>query len=284
MFPKHRTRSEISFLLGPVIALCAASDAAHAQARYDDSPLRDRFKLKLGGFDTRDVSSAVRIDDRRRGLGTLLDAEDDLNVEDSATVFRLDGFYRFNRAHRLEWTYYSITRNGSTGLSRDIRIGNVEFPVGFTLDTELDVRVAEVGYIWSFINVEPYEFFLGAGFNVRDVTLTATGTGLIAGTERQYDDGGTLPLPTVTLGGRYNVTDKLSLNFKLASFSLQSGEQSGRLQDTYFLVEYDITKNFGIGGGLNTFNLDLEFDVNDSFSGELRSGYSGILLYLAGSF
>src|SRR5690606_32155639 len=127
--------------------------------------------------------------------------EKDLNVEDSATVFRLDGHYRFSRAHRLEWTYYSMKREGSTGLSTDIRIGGVEFPVGLTLDTELDVAVAEVGYVWSFINVEPYEFFRGAGLNVRDITLTASGAGLSTGTDRRYDDGGTLPMPTVTFGG-----------------------------------------------------------------------------------
>ncbi|HEX6994769.1 MAG TPA: hypothetical protein VF339_11560 [Gammaproteobacteria bacterium] len=266
------------------IGLLAASAELHAQERYDDSPLRERVKLRLGGFDARNVSSTARIDHSGLGIGTLLELEEDLNVEDSATVFRLDGYYRFSRAHRLEWTYYSMKRNGSTGLSKDIRIGGVDFPVGLALDTELDVEVAEVGYVWSFINVEPYEFFLGAGLNVRDVTLTAIGTGLLTGIDRRYDDGGTLPTPTVTFGGRYNVADKVSLNFKTEAFSLRFEEQSGRLQDAYFLVEYDVTRNFGIGGGLNVFNLDLDFDVDDDFTGELRSSHRGILFYITGSF
>lgn len=284
MSPRNGRRPAIPALLCLIIGLCVASEQASGQARYDDHPLRDRFKINLGGFETRDSSSAIRIDDRSLRLGTLLDLEDDLNVEDSATVFRLDGYYRFNRAHRLEWTYYSLKRDGTAGLSRDIQIGNVEFPLGFTIDTELDIRVAELGYVWSFINVEPYEFFLGAGLNVRDVGLTAVGTGLLAGTERSFDDSGTLPMPTVTLGGRYNVLDKLSLNFKMETFGIKFDQQSGRLQDTYFLAEYDITKNFGIGGGLNVYNLDLEFARDDDFSGELKSSYRGILVYFTGSF
>ena len=283
MSPRNGRRAAIPALLCQIVGLFVASEHAYGQARYDDHALRDRFKISLGGFETRDSSSAVRIDDRSLRLGTLLDLEDDLNVEDSASVLRLDGYYRFNRAHRLEWTYYSLEREGSTGLSRDIRIGDVEFPLGFTIDTELDIQVAELGYVWSFINVEPYEFFLGAGLNVRDVKLTAVGTGLLAGTERRFDNSGTLPMPTVTLGGRYNVLDKLSLNFKMETFALKFEEQSGRLQDTYFLVEYDITKNFGIGGGFNVYNLDLEF-ADDDFSGELKSSYRGILFYLTGSF
>ena len=283
MSPRNGRRAAIPALLCQIVGLFVASEHAYGQARYDDHALRDRFKISLGGFETRDSSSAVRIDDRSLRLGTLLDLENDLNVEDSASVLRLDGYYRFNRAHRLEWTYYSLEREGSTGLSRDIRIGDVEFPLGFTIDTELDIQVAELGYVWSFINVEPYEFFLGAGLNVRDVKLTAVGTGLLAGTERRFDNSGTLPMPTVTLGGRYNVLDKLSLNFKMETFALKFEDQSGRLQDTYFLVEYDITKNFGIGGGFNVYNLDLEF-ADDDFSGELKSSYRGILFYLTGSF
>jgi len=284
MSPRNGRRAAIPALLCQIVGLCLTSGQACGQARYDDHPLRDRFRISLGGFETRDSSSALRVDDRSLRLGTLLDLEDDLNVEDSATVLRLDGYYRFNRAHRLEWTYYSLEREGSAGLSRNIQIGNVEFPIGFTIDTDLDIEVAEVGYVWSFINVEPYEFFLGAGLNVRDVGLTAVGTGLLAGTERTFDNSGTLPMPTVALGGRYNVLDKLSLNFKMETFGIKFDNQSGRLQDTYFLAEYDITKNFGIGGGLNVYNLDLEFARDDDFSGELKSSYRGFLLYFTGSF
>lgn len=281
--PLNRQRAALPALLCLASGFLAVSDKVHAQARYDDSPLRDRFKVSLGSFETRDSSSALRIDDRSLRLGTLLDLENDLNVEDTARVFRVDGYYRFSKAHRIEWTYYSIEREGSRGISKDIQIGEVEFPIGFTIDTRLNIDVAEVGYIWSFINTEPYEFFLGGGLNIRDVTLTAVGTGLLAGAERRFDDGGMLPMPTIALGGRYNVLDRLSLNFKMQTFGLKFEDQSGRLQDTYFLVEYAVTKHFGIGGGLNVYNLDIDFRDED-FSGELKSSYRGVLLYLSGSF
>jgi hypothetical protein len=50
------------------------------------------------------------------------------------------------------------------------------------------------------------------------------------------------------------------------------------------LVEYGITKNFGIGGGINAYNLDLEFARDEDFSGELKSSYRGLLFYVTGSF
>ncbi len=56
-----------------------------------------------------------------------------------------------------------------------------------------------------------------------------------------------------------------------------------RSTNTFLLLDYDITKNFGIGGGLNTYNFDIE-SKKDDFSGEIESSYAGLLLYFTGSF
>ncbi len=31
-------------------------------------------------------------------------------------MFRLDGFYRFNKRHRLEYSYYTLNSNGTNSL------------------------------------------------------------------------------------------------------------------------------------------------------------------------
>ena len=269
-----------------VVVLCLTSTATpvFAQARYDDHELRDKFKITLGGFETRNTSSKIRIDSKSLGLGTIIDLEDDLNVEDSASVVRLDGFYRFNRAHRIEWTSYSLTRNGQNTLNTSITIGDTVFPIGFTVDSEWKFNINKVGYSWSFINVDKYEMFLGAGLNVRDLSLNFRGTGLLSSEERSYSEDGSLPLPTVTAGMRYNILDKLAVRFRFESFFLEVDDDKGRMQDAYLLLEYDITKNFGIGGGLNTYNLDVETGGDEDLSGEIESSYIGFLLYFTGSF
>jgi len=35
--------------------------------------------------------------------------------------------------------------------------------------------------------------------------------------------------------------------------------------------------NFGIGGGINAYNIELEFARDDDFSGELKSSYRILL-------
>ncbi|MCZ6666923.1 MAG: hypothetical protein O7B81_16610 [Gammaproteobacteria bacterium] len=277
-------KPRILLTISLALALPCVFAPAFAQERYDDHELRDRFKIKLGGFNPRNSDSTIRIDSRFLGLGTVIDLEDNLQVDDSARVARLDGFYRFNRAHRLEWSYYSLKREGSAFVGQDLQIGEITFPLGFQIDSTWKLSVAKVSYAWSFINTDPYEFYIGAGLNVRDISLKFNGTGVVSGTRRDFDESGTLPQPTLTAGMRYNVLDNLALLFRTEAFALEFGDSKGRIQDTYFLLEYDITRNFGIGGGINLYNLDIEIDKGGDFTGEVESSYLGLLLYLSASF
>ncbi len=93
-----------------------------------------------------------------------------------------------------------------------------------------------------------------------------------------------LPLPKVSAGMRYNIRDNLAVNFRFENFFLELGDSKGRMGDAYLLLDYDITKNFGIGGGLNTYNFDVETTKDDDLRGEVESSYVGLLLYFTVSF
>ena len=265
------------------LLLACASQPARAQARYDDHEIGGHLKILVGGFQTNGSDSELRVDSRRYGLGTTLDLEDQLNVERTVTVARLDGYYRFNRAHRLEWTYFSQDRSGTRAiLNEDVSIGDVVIPATYSIDTELDVAFTKVSYSWSFINTELYEFFVGAGVNSRDISMTVRGAGSVAGRSdvRTFDNGDSVPLPTLTTGMRYDVTKKLQLNFRLESFFIRLDDDNrGRWNDTYLLLEYGISKHFGFGGGVNASSTHLKAGLNDDLTAGLDLGHVGFLLY-----
>jgi len=269
------------------LILSLTCSTAWAQSRYDDHEGDERLKILVGGFRTQDLSSEVRVDSRRYGFGTVLKLEDQLNLKSAVTTARLDGFYRFNRAHRLEWTFFSQDRSGLKAvLDDDVSIGDIVIPAMYSIDTILNIRFQKVSYAWSFINTRPYEFFVGAGVNQRHVSLTVHGTGTVAGTEdiRTFEDGSSLPLPTITTGMRYNITDRLKLNFRLESFFLRLGEDTGRWNDSYLTLEYGVSSHFGFGGGLNASSLSIKTKVDDDLTVGLDSSHVGLLLYFSAGF
>jgi hypothetical protein len=87
--------------------------AAIADERYDDHPPPERFKLRIGTFLIDCFDTTARLDSTQYPIGTLIDLEEDFNVDASESVLRIDGFYRFNKRHRIDWTWYCSRRSGT---------------------------------------------------------------------------------------------------------------------------------------------------------------------------
>jgi len=268
------------------LSICSLPHVA-AQARYDDHEMRDRIFVSFGGLSTQDMQSQLRIDPKGVGIGTIVDLEDDFDLPKSVSVLRLDGYFRLSKAHRIEWTYFALERDGSATLvDRDVQIGDVVFPIQYRVASDWKFSVIKASYSYSFINTAKYEFYLGGGLNIRNISFDFTGVGSVLGTTdtRVFDDNGKLPLPTLTVGMQYNVSDKLSIRFRTESFFIEINDTSGRWQDTYALVDYRIGDRVGIGGGVNVFNIDLEGGLRDNYRAQTESSYTAFLLYVSARF
>ena len=268
------------------LSICSLPHVA-AQARYDDHEMRDRIFVSLGGLSTQNMQSQLRIDPKGVGIGTIVDLEDDFDLPKSVSVLRLDGYFRLSKAHRIEWTYFALERDGSATLvDRDVQIGDVVFPIQYRVASDWKFSVIKASYSYSFINTAKYEFYLGGGLNIRNISFGFTGVGSVLGTTdtRVFDDNGKLPLPTLTVGMQYNVSDKLSIRFRTESFFIEINDTSGRWQDTYALVDYRIGDRVGIGGGVNVFNIDLEGGLRDNYRAQTESSYTAFLLYVSARF
>ena len=268
------------------LSICSLPHVA-AQARYDDHEMRDRIFVSFGGLSTQNMQSQLRIDPKGVGIGTIVDLEDDFDLPKSVSVLRLDGYFRLSKAHRIEWTYFDLKRDGSATLvDRDVQIGDVVFPIQYRVASDWKFSVIKASYSYSFINTAKYEFYLGGGLNIRNISFGFTGVGSVLGTTdtRVFDDNGKLPLPTLTVGMQYNVSDKLSIRFRTESFFIEINDTSGRWQDTYALVDYRIGDRVGIGGGVNVFNIDVEGGLRDNYRAQTESSYTAFLLYVSARF
>lgn len=268
-----------AFLFSIVAVLLFAGLAApvQAQERYDGSEPREKFQLRVGGFHQDNIDTTLRVDNTDINLGTIIELEDILDVESDLSVFRLDGFYRFNARHRIDWTWYDSKREGSAILLEDLEIGDEIFPLGATLDTEFRSTLVKIGYSWSFINVRKYEFYIGTGLNFRDTSFRFVGQ---TGTVTQVEDEDILiPLPTFNFGGRYNFTEKAQISLRWEIFAIEFGDYKGKFQETLILLEHNTFSHIGFGGGLTSFLIKMEVE-DDDWRGEFDTSHNGLMLYM----
>ncbi len=272
----------LALAVGTVLPV-AASD------NYDDHPPAERFKIRFGAFFIGTFDTSVRFDSRTVPIGTVIDLEDSFNVDSSETVGRIDGFFRFNKRHRIDWTYYSSRRDGYSISSQEVIIGDPDdpdgmdiIPVGAEVVTKWNFDLLKLGYAWSFLNKRDYEWYIGAGLNIQSVDIDIAyqaQTNTFAIEQDSVDARGILPLPTASVGGRYQMSEKWQANMRYELFLIEIGDYRGSRQEFLLNFEHNTFKHVGFGAGINLVNMDFQAK-NDQFRGVLDSRLLGLLGYL----
>lgn len=261
--------------------LLAACNAAQAQG-HELRPGVDRFSLSIGAYEQVDYQTRIRLSDGNLGVGAVLDVEDSLNVEeDTGAMLRLDGHYRFNRAHRLEWTWYGAERTGFVEIfDENISLGDLDFRFGSNVESAIEFGVFKLGYAWSFVNSRSWELTAGAGLNFYRNRLKITRR-LFTGQDvdvREFEEEGESPLPMVSFGARYR-PNRWAVYWDYEVVAIELGDYSGRLQESLIGVEHHTWEHVGFGLGVVNSGDFVEMEDGGD-TGEFDSDYQGWRVYL----
>ena len=277
----------IALITGLTFALCTGAYAIEDD-RYDEHPVAERFKIRIGGFLIDSFDTTARFDSTQYPIGTLIDLEENFNVESSQTVLRIDGFYRFNNKHRIDWTYYQSRRSGTSTATQEYVIGDPDDPEGgfiipkdARIQTQWNYDLLKVGYAWSFLHKRRYEMFIGAGLNIRnmDIDISYQATISTFSNNDSFSGDGIIPLPTAVIGGRWNLSEKWQSIFRYELFLLEVGDYKGNQQDFQLLFEHSTFKHVGFGLGINTVDINMRAQ-DEQIRGEFDSRILGLLGYV----
>jgi hypothetical protein len=246
--------------------------------------LGTRLYLDVGGY-VPAVDTRLRVD-RAGGLGTELDLEDDLDFEDRPTFpFALVNL-RMGQRWRIEGEYFSIDRDKTTVIKRELEVGDSVFPIDTAVNSFFDTDVYRLSVGYSFLKRPNAEVgaALGAHVTTFDFGISATGEDI----EKAEAADTLAPLPTIGLYGSYAFSPRWLMQGRVDYFTLEYQEYSGTLLNFNVGLEFQLAKHVGLGAGYRY--VDLEFsaekalsvgDVSDDFSGEFQYHYSGPTLYLS---
>jgi hypothetical protein len=258
-----------------VLCLLFAS-AAHAQEQgFEDS----RLEFRVGGQAFTQFTTRVRIDSETLGIGTEVELEDELAVEDSTGVGRLDGVLRFGRRHALAMSYYDITREGTRSIVRDIRVGDSVFPINTAVTTEFEQEIIKAAYRFRFINKDRANLSGSFGLHTMRFSSALRGANGTISEENETD----APLPVIGIQGAYKLGGKWSLNGSLEWFDITSGDLQGTFTDSIVAVEHQTFENFGFGFGYDRLALRFEAGSED-LRGRLDVKFDAAMIYFNGRF
>lgn len=249
---------------------------AHAQ----EEPLPDKFRIDVGEFFVTRASTTVSLaaTEGIAAAGTIINFEQNLDISDKVTVPRIDGYYRFGKRSRVDFSYFNIDRDGTAVTPFDIEFGDISIPQGTPVSSFFNEEVLKATYGLSFYNVPKAELGLSAGLFVAKL-----GVGISAPTINSEDSAkGTAPLPVIGAYLRYNISHRWRFAAKGDFFFLEVGNYQGNLTDLRLNLEHQTWKNVGFGFGFNGILTSVSATDGD-LTGSFKNAITGFQAYVFGA-
>ena len=238
----------------------------------------DRGSISLGVFIT-DRDTETRIDTSEGDPGSDVDLENDLGLHRSDSVFRFDGYFKFNDRHRIDASWFDLSRSSTKQIDTEIVWNGTVYPIDTTIGSEFDLNIYKVSYTWSFMRRDNGFLGLSAGLYIADfkTSLSASEIGL-----REVGDG-TAPLPVIGLRGEHRFSEKWTFRGSGELFAFEYDNWDGSLVDLYVGLDYGFSDSFSLGLGYNSVTFDIGVAEQD-FTGDIDWGYQGAMIFLKFDF
>ena len=264
------------------MALLLAFGGASAEESDESvSALRDSvFQLRIGAFFA-DLDSSIRIDSDLGRIGDGLVFERDLGMSENKTTLYGGVSWRFATKHVLEWEFFDLGRDGLKTVEKAWDIGDTTILANGQIASTFNVRINRITYKYRFFeNARTSVNFMAGIHGMRVNANLALSGNLIVDGEPVFVlpdnpnvelDKTKLPLPHFGLGINYAWTPRLTGHAMLKGFALEIGDTYGSLIEADIAAQYQLGENFGIGGGVKWFFLDViedetaHVDVNVDF-------------------
>jgi hypothetical protein len=235
----------------------------------------DRLVIKAGSYIVNSIDTDISVNPQGGLLGSNIKYSKDLGGEDSTTVPRIQGYYRFNDRHRIDFGYYKVDRSGQRTLDAELVIGDEVYPVNAAVSSNLDVSVFKTAYTYSFYHNSKVELGASAGLHLMDYSYLVTNNNATIRT----DDDFTAPLPVFGFLVNYNITPAWSFYVRPEIFYIEIEDQyKGSLVDFMFGTEYRVFKHVSFGISVNRMSIDAEVD-EPNFRGSINEVYKGLTIY-----
>jgi len=229
-----------------------------------------------------EIDSTARIDSIGAAtLGTDIDMEADLGLEDNQTLPSFSAGWRITPRLILGGDYYSLDRTATISIGREIGFDNARFPIGASVTSALNSDIYRLTLSYAFIRNSRFEAGGALGLHATDFEISlegqaSVGGATVAATRRTREF--LAPLPTIGAFANWQVGDRVTVNGRVDYLSLAYGDYDGGVTNVQVGAAYRFSRHFGIGAMYRhvDYNVDVE---KTAWTGRLAYRFSGPVLY-----
>ncbi len=272
----------------PLFAAGLASVGLWIASPLAAQPIDPRVELRADYF-AANFDSSVRFDAIDFGIGTTLDLESDLGVEDSADILRAELALRTGNRSRLTVDYVAFDREGSAVVGRQFRFGDFVFRADADVTSATETRFAALGWRYALIKNPSSEF--GFSLSAAWVEIDASVSGLVVvqgGPSFEVVESGDVegPVPMLGLHGAWWLGDRFRLSAAGRYLDIDDLDGwSGSALDLSARFDWFFLDNVGVGAGWASTEIEAEnTEPDDDGLTRAESAFDGLRVGLTLAF
>jgi hypothetical protein len=283
MSSKIAIGSAVRFVLGGMLSAVTAAPAL-AQSN-SQGLLTDSLVINAGVF-------VLGTDVKGRLNGnTTANSDVDFNgtfgKPSDVSRARLDALWRINPKHHLRFLYFNDETTRTRAIDRDVTWGDATYHLGASVESVTKFSVYELAYEYAFVREPTYEIAASGGVHYMDMSFQLSGAATVnGGTVAQFSRQSSslpAPLPVIGLRAGWAVSPQWYLGAQGQVFAIKVDGYDGNWTDVRLDATWMFSRHFGIGTGYNYFGARIDVD-RTAFHGRLDLAYSGLQVFLTGSF
>jgi hypothetical protein len=285
-----KTPRQLKTLPLGLCGLLAAAAPGLSQAQTNaQALLNDSFNFNLGAFV---VGSDVKANLNGSSVqNPEIDFDKTFGNDKNSTRIRFDGLWRITPTQHLTLTYFDNKRGANKVLDQDVHWGDNVYHVGANVSSETTMKITALSYEYAFLRRPEYEVAASIGIHYSKVGFKLSGAASVTdgnGNVTQQPvatrtDSVPAPLPVLGLRGAWAVAPDWLLGAKAQFFRVNVQGVDGHWTDAQLNATWMFNRHWGVGLGYDGFYNRVKVD-KDNFNGNLKYGYSGLQLYLTGSY
>lgn len=239
--------------------------------------VEDRFRVEVMTVGA-SIDTDVRVDPSTVTQGTLVNAEDDLGLDDSKLLPLAEITLLPGDRHLVRLSGFGLRRSDRTQIDQTIVFDDQTYLPGEIVDSTLNFTMLGLTYGYSVVKTRSVDVALTFGIQVVEVEANAVVKSRVV---REAETGVT-PLPLIGVEGRYDFNDRWSVEARAQYLSVEYDEIDGSVLDARAALTWRMNPYFVFGLGYRNFSVEVDSRDLDT-PGYFDMKMAGPLLFLRAS-
>lgn len=239
--------------------------------------VEDRFRVEVMTLGA-SVDTDIRVDPTLATQGTLINAEDDLGLDEAKLLPLAEITLLPGDRHLIRLSGFGLRRSARRNIDRTIVFDDQTYVANEQVDSTLNLTMLGLTYGYSIVKTRSLDIALTFGIQVVEVEANAVVKSRVV----RDSETGITPLPLAGLEGRYDFNDRWSVEARAQYLSVEFDEIDGSVLDARAALTWRMNPHLLFGLGYRHFGVEVDSrDLDTPGFVDLRM--AGPLLFLRAS-